>query len=164
MFMDWADFLQADFDAIIFIRPTLHFLLLAYKCQSLAVVLVSPLAVAGRILWSRVCPSFPSEICLSVFLKKKSLDFSGFFQGTRNPYEVVHDNPIFFWKTFLPQKLGKWPKVGFLNLKKNLVNFDQFWSIFVNFYWICSIINMFIIAVFLHKCYIWEKSHSWDVG
>ena len=52
-----------------FIRPTSHFLFLTFKCKSTAVVLVSPLAVAWRILWNRVCPSFPPDICLSVFLE-----------------------------------------------------------------------------------------------
>ena len=35
-----------------------------FKSQSTAVVLVSPLTVAGRILWKKVCPSFPPDICL----------------------------------------------------------------------------------------------------
>ena len=32
-------------------------------------VLNRPAAVAGRILWSKVCPSFPPAICLGVFLE-----------------------------------------------------------------------------------------------
>ena len=35
-----------------------------FKSQSTAVVLVSPLTVAGRILWKKVCPAFPPDICL----------------------------------------------------------------------------------------------------
>ena len=62
-------------------------------------------------------------------------------------------------KPFLPQKLGKWaknrPKIGFLNLKKNLD---------INFYWICSIRKIYIFAVFLHKSCIWQKSCSWGKG
>ena len=42
---------------------------LIFKCQFTAVVLVKPLTVAGRILWNRVCPSFPPDICLGVFLE-----------------------------------------------------------------------------------------------
>ena len=36
---------------------------------------------------------------------------------TTNKLEVVHDNPIFFEKFVLPQKLGNRPKTGFLSLK-----------------------------------------------
>ena len=39
------------------------------KCQSTAVVLVRPPAVTKRILWNRVCPSFPPAICLGAFLE-----------------------------------------------------------------------------------------------
>ena len=39
------------------------------KIQPAAVVPVSPLAIAGRILWNRISPSFPSDICQGVFLE-----------------------------------------------------------------------------------------------
>ena len=47
----------------------------------------------------------------------------------------------FLEKNFLPKKVGKWvkngPKQGFLNILKNFV---------INFYWICSIMNIYIIC------------------
>ena len=113
--MDWADFLHADCDAIIFIRPTLHFLFLAFKCRSSAVVLTSPLVVAGMILWDRVCPSLPPDIS-ACFLEIWSLDFC-FCQGARNLYEVVHDDLIFLKNFFCPKKWGNGPKIGSLNFK-----------------------------------------------
>ena len=76
-----------------------------------------------------------------VFLGTGSLGVSVFWQGAGNPYQVVHDRVVFFRKTFLPSKLGKWvkkrPKKGFLDLKKNLV---------VNFHWNCSIMKIYIIS------------------
>ena len=59
----------ADFDAIILVRSTSYSISLTFNCQSTSVVLVRPLAVAGRTLWNRVCPSFPLDICLCVFLE-----------------------------------------------------------------------------------------------
>ena len=70
------------------------------------------------------------------FLGTGSLDFSGFCQGASNHYEVLHDNPIFL-KNFWSKNWGNGPKIDFLNLKKNLV---------INFHWICSIMNIFIIC------------------
>ena len=130
--MDWADFLHVDCDAIIFDKTNIILYTLTFKCHFIAVLLARPLAVAGRIPWNRVCPSSLPEC----FLRIGSLDFSGFCQGASNHYEVVHDNPIFL-KNFAPQNMGNGPKIGFLNLKKNLV---------INFHWICSIMNMFIIC------------------
>ena len=49
--------------------------------------------------------------------------------------------PDFPGKFFLPPKLGKWTKIdrkqGFFNLLENLV---------INFYWICSIMKIYIIC------------------
>ena len=39
--------------------------------------------------------------------------------GAKNPYEVLHDNLIFL------KNFGNGPKIGFLNLKKNLVSVSQ---------------------------------------
>ena len=58
---------------------------------------------------------------LGCFLGTGSVGFSGFWHGTRNLCQVVCNRAGFFWKLFLRQKLGKWPKIGFLNLKKILV-------------------------------------------
>ena len=115
------------------IRPTLYSIFLTFKCQFIAVFLARPLAVAGRIPWNRVCPSSLPEC----FLRIGSLDFSGFCQGASNHYDVVHGNPIFLNNLFCPKNWGNGPKKGFLNLKENLV---------INFHWICSIMNVFIIC------------------
>ena len=46
------------------------------------------------------------------FLGIVSVVFSKFCHGARNLYEVVLDRAGFFGKYFLPQKLGKWTKIG----------------------------------------------------
>ena len=72
------------------------------------------------------------------FLRIGLLDFSEFWNRTGKPYGVVHDSPIVWKNFFLSQKLGKWAKNSFFfNLKKNLV---------INFHWMYSIINFFIIC------------------
>ena len=63
-----------------------------------------------KVLWNRVCSSFHLSFCCpSVlpsfalcwhFLGIGSLVFSRFWQGARNPYEVVHDRTRFFGITF----------------------------------------------------------------
>ena len=83
------------------------------------VLYILDLAVAERILWNRRCPSF-LPVCLSgCFLGIGSLDFSEFWHGASNPYEVVCDRAGFFGKTCFAQKLGKGakikPKECFLN-------------------------------------------------
>ena len=64
-----------------------------------AVVIVDSPAVVGRaVLWNRVCLS-----CLShCFLGIGWLDFSEFWQGARNHYQVVYGRVGFFGKTFCP--------------------------------------------------------------
>ena len=56
----------------------------------------------------------------------------------RDPYEVVHDRILIFWKFFCPTNLKKGPKMnqkqGFL--LKNLI---------IYFCWICSIMKTYII-------------------
>ena len=89
------------------VRPTSYSICLTFKCQFTAVLLVKPLAVAGRILWNRVCSSLPPGICLGVFLKLDhyiSLNFG-----------MMPEN-------FLPPKIGKMgqksPKIGFFEFKE----------------------------------------------
>ena len=82
--------------------------------------------------------SLLTSVCM--FSWNLIIDFSRFCEGARNPYEVVYDNPILFENFFWPQKWGNGAKIGFLNLKKNFV---------INFYWICSIMNIFIICCVL---------------
>ena len=71
-----------------------------------------------------------------------SLIFSEFWHGARIPSEVVRDRDGFSGKIFLPSKLGKWsqsgPKTGcFFYLLENLI---------INFYWIWSVMKMYIIC------------------
>ena len=67
------------------------------------------LAVAGRVLWNRVCPSSrpPSVLPSRHFLGIVSLVFSKFWHGARNPYEVVRDRAGFSRKIFFAPKIGK---------------------------------------------------------
>ena len=68
-------FLNADCDVIMVDQLCTHYFWL-FKCQSIAVVLVGFLAVAGNILQNRICPSFALSGC---FLGMKLLDFSESF-------------------------------------------------------------------------------------
>ena len=63
-----------------------------------------------------VCPSIlPSVRC---FLGVGPLGFSKFWNGTRNPCQVVHDTAGFFGKTFfVPQNWGNGSKIGFFEFK-----------------------------------------------
>ena len=54
-FMDWFDFLHADCDAIFLVRAISYSISLTFKRQSTAVALAGPTAVAGMVLWNRVC-------------------------------------------------------------------------------------------------------------
>lgn len=70
--------------------------------------IVGPLLVLGKgpIKWG--LSVLPSVLLSLHFLGIVSIVFSEFWQGARNPYEVVYDRARFFIKTLLPQKLGKW--------------------------------------------------------
>ena len=64
--------------------------------------------------------------------------FSKFSQGARNAYEVLHDRAGFSGKIYFAPKIGKMErKQGFFNLLENLV---------INFYWICSVMEIYIIC------------------
>ena len=118
-FMNWFDFLHADCDTIILVRTTLYSTSLIYKCQSTAVALAGPVAVAERVLWNRVCPSYHLTGC---FLGIRSLGLSEFWHGARNSWQVKCDRGNFLEKLFLPPKLSKWvnirPKIGFFEFKE----------------------------------------------
>ena len=110
-----------------------------------------PPALAGRVLWNRVCPSFCPSILpffrLSFhlsghFLGIVSLVFSKFWHNARNPYEVVCVRAGFSRKIFFtPQNCKNGPKMGqrrgILNILKNFV---------INFHWICSVTKIYIIC------------------
>ena len=74
----------------------------SFKCQSAAVVLVGPLAVAGRALWYRICPSF--LLCVWLFSWNWIIRFL---------WMLVLENviklcvPYFLRKLFLPHKIGE---------------------------------------------------------
>ena len=80
--MNWAEFLHADYDTIIFGL---------FKMPVYCSCTYQILAVAGRILWNRVCPSFHLAICLGVFLEleNKTVTCPNFWKLR------------FFWKTSL---------------------------------------------------------------
>ena len=127
-------------------------------------------AVAERVLWSRVCPSFcpsfRSSVCRERFLGIVSLVFLKFWPGARNPYEVVRDSRIFQKKSFCPQirKMEKWsknePETGFFEF---IVKFcHQFLlNLFYNenlYYFLCSCTNPIFGKIFVSK--IWAKMFS----
>ena len=83
----------------------------------------------------------PSVILFRLFFGIISLVFYEIWHGARNSWSCAWQSWIFWESFFLPQNWEKWPKMGqkqgFFNLLENLV---------INFYWICSIMNMFIIC------------------
>ena len=89
-----------------------------------------------------MCPSFRPSFCLSRrFLRVLSFIFAKFWHGARIPCKVVHYRAGFSGKIFCPlnwengPKMG--PKQGFFDLLENLV---------INFYWIWSIMKIYIIC------------------
>ena len=97
-----------------------------------------PPALAGRVLWNRVCPSFRPSVCPGVFLEWYHKFFSKFWHDARNPYEVVRDRAGFSRRNFFAPKIGKMgQKQGFFNILKNYV---------INFYWICSMMKIYNIC------------------
>ena len=100
------------------------------KCQSTTVVLVRPLAVAERIYWNRVCPSFCPVVC-RCFLGIGSLDFLDLWHGARGPYENVCD------RTRVPGKIFLAPKIGEIDQKWFCFEFKEnvgHWFLLNSFY------------------------------
>ena len=108
--------------------------------------------VARTVPWNRVCSSFSLSFHLSVrpffslsrcFLGIVLLIFSKFWHGARIPCQVMCDGAGFFRKIFFAPKIGKmgpkWVNQGFFNLLESLV---------INFYWIWSIMKIYIICCF----------------
>ena len=96
-----------------------------------------------------VCPSFCCAACPGVFLE---LDLQVSLKFGMMPETVIMlcvPEPDFFEELFLPVKSGKQaknrPKIGFLNLKKNLV---------YNFHSICSIMKLYTICT---NTIIWKN-------
>ena len=115
------------------------------------------LAVAGRVIWNRVCPSFHPTVCRVAFL---DLDFKFLNFGMVLENLISLYVPDFLGKLFCPQKLGTWaknrPPIGFFeSLKRNLV---------INFPWFCSIIKIYIICCVPVQIFCWEKCCYWGIG
>ena len=72
---------------------------------------------------------------IGCFLRMVSLIFSKFWHGARIPIEVVRD------RFFCLQNWENGPKVG----QKQVVFFYLLENLILNFYWIWSIMNMYII-------------------
>ena len=130
---------------------TLSSVSLAGKCQSTAVVLVGPLAVARRVLWNRV--SILPSCCLMVFfLGIESLDFSEFWHETRKPFFYLLGN--------LKRNLKEIGEMG--QNRPKIVSFliyRKIWSLilFYNenwYYLLCSSTN----SLFGKKSCSWDKS------
>ena len=71
-----------------------------------------PPALAGRVLWNRVCPPYHPSFHPSFHLSGHSLGivsfvFSKFWHDARNPYEIERGRAGFSRKTFLPLKIGQ---------------------------------------------------------
>ena len=148
--MNWADFLHDDSDTIITLYLWLFKMPIYCRCtcQTPGISWKDPVK-QGLFVY----PSYHLSGC---FLGIGSLDFSEFWRGSRNPYEVLHDRAGVFWgKIFLVQKLGKWAKNKVLwKLKRNVIKFP----------WICSIMKIYIIWCVPAQVLCWEKSYFWDVG
>ena len=85
-----------------------------------------------------------------------SLFFSKFWHGARIPCEVVRDRAGFFRKIFFAPKIGKMgQKQGFFNLLESFV---------INFYWIWSIMKIYIICCVLVRIPYLGKFLYWDLG
>ena len=94
-----------------FVRPKSYSIFLTFKCQSTAVVRVGPLAVAEG--------HFPSCCLCRGFLEIRSLDFSEFQHGARNPYNVLPDRNRFFGKTFFTPNIWEMgQKIGLFEFKE----------------------------------------------
>ena len=81
------------------------------------------------------------------FLVIASLDFTEFWHGARNPYEVVRGRARVFGKNFFASKIRE--------MCQNLV---------INFHWICSKMKIYIICCVPAQFLYWEKSCSCDKG
>ena len=107
-------------------------------------VFIGHLALAGRVLWNRICPSFhpsfrpsflPSVFHLSGrFLGIVLLIFSKFWHETRHEvaWSCVWQNRTFQKKKFCPKNWENGPKMvqkqSFLKILKNLVtDFHWMW-------------------------------------
>ena len=125
--------------------------MLTFKCHFTAVLLVRPLAVAGRILGNRVCPSLPPDICLGVFLKL-DLRFLWILAWCQKPLRICPWQ-IDFMKKVFAQKIAE------MGQKSRKI---VFWILRKKYNCIYSILKIFICCV--PAQILWEKFFSWDRG
>ena len=82
-----------------------------------------PPAVAGRLLWIKVCPSIRLSFFLAVLLELAHYcSFSENLYGVRGPYGDLCDSPV-FWENSSQQKwpnVQKWPKNWFFGLFRKM--------------------------------------------
>ena len=113
-------------------------------------------AVAGKVLWNRVLPSFRPSVPQSGRLK---FCFK-FWHGGRNPY-LVRDRArwvnleIFFYSKYGENRPKMAQNVFFLKLLKNLV-INFFLNLFSN--------GTLYYLLFLRKSHICGKHGSWYMG
>ena len=152
-----------------FVRPVGFVLLVIITFCSLSIlvnlciflIFIDPYWTHGssrKVLWNMVCLCFH---LVPAFFGILSLVFSQFWHGAWNPDQVVCDRAVFFRICFVPkiekmdQKMGQ--KQGFLNLLKKLV---------INFYRICSIMNIYIVCcvpaqvLYLGIFFSWNMSQN----
>ena len=115
------------------VRLTLYSISLTFKCPSTPVVLVRTQTLARRVLWSRVYLIYCLGVSWNWIIRILA-------RCARNSYQVLGDRAVFFGKIFFCMKENG-PKIGFFNLKKHLI---------VNFYWICSIMIIYIVFCVYH--------------
>ena len=70
IFACWCKFSKAKsyFNDLWLTWPTWCSVSMSFKCQSIAVALIGPSLVAGRVLWNRFCCSFHPVVCLGIFI------------------------------------------------------------------------------------------------
>ena len=86
-------------------------------------------ALAGRVLWNRICPSFRPSVCPGFFLELYHYFFLNFSMRLETHIKLCMTEPDFPEKNISSQK--------FLTMLKSFV---------INFYWICWIMKIDIIC------------------
>ena len=89
-----------------------------FHCQSTAVLLAGHLAVAGRVLWNRACPSFCLVVCPGVFLELDHWVSLNFGMVLETLLSCAWQSQI-FWKNFFCSKY--WENGPTFTTKSNFV-------------------------------------------
>ena len=88
------------------VKPILYSISLSFECRS-TFAFVRPAAVAGRILWNRVCPSFHSNASPCVFLKLYHLVSLNFGMVLETLIKFCLTESDFLEKLFFAPKIGE---------------------------------------------------------